>query len=93
VEWSQICGAKALIETGTDEYVIDPSHGTHFFQNMTALRVAYLNVRPGADPMDWAWLAGQQAVEELGYVRHVRTARPIRILIDGRRREGAVLKQ
>ncbi len=93
VKWSQICGAKALIETGTADYVIDPSHGTHFFQNMTAMRVAYMNVHPGSDPMDWAWLAAQQPVEELKFVRHVRLERPIRVLIDGRKREGAVLKR
>jgi CheY-like chemotaxis protein/glycosyltransferase involved in cell wall biosynthesis len=93
VQWSQICGAKALIETGTADYVVDPSHGTHFFQNMTAMRVAYLNVQPQSDPLDWAWLAAQETVEELKYVRHVRAERPLRILIDGRKRQGAVLKK
>jgi hypothetical protein len=92
VDWSQICGARALVETGRPGYVIDPSHGTHFFQNLASLRVAYLNVRPGRDPLDWAWLEGREVVEELGFVRHCRTQTPIRILVDGRSRRGVVLK-
>lgn len=92
VRWSDVCGARVLIETGKDGYDIDPSHGTHFFQNMVAQRVAYLNVRPNAHPVDWRWLSGQEVISDLRYVRHVRAARPIRILIDGRRREGVVEK-
>jgi hypothetical protein len=92
VEWPQICGARALVEAGRPGYVIDPSHGTHFFQNMTSLRVAYMNVHPERDHLDWEWLAAQELVEQLEYVRHVRTARPLRVLIDGRRREGVILR-
>ncbi|MHC4917311.1 MAG: PEP/pyruvate-binding domain-containing protein, partial [Planctomycetota bacterium] len=92
VQWPQICGARALVETGRPGYVIEPSHGTHFFQNMTSLRVAYLNVHPERDPVDWEWLNEQELVEDLKYVRHVRTSRPLRIMIDGRRREGVILK-
>jgi hypothetical protein len=92
VQWPQICGARALVETGRQGYVIEPSHGTHFFHNMTSLRVAYLNVHPERDPMDWEWLDSQRVVEDLKYVRHVRTERPLKILIDGRRREGVILK-
>ena len=64
-----------------------------FFQNMTSLRVAYLNVHPERDPLDWEWLARQEVVEDLGYVRHARLAEPLRVLIDGRRREGVILKK
>jgi len=92
VDWTQICGARALVETGRPGYVIEPSHGTHFFQNLASLRVAYLNVCAGRDPMDWAWLEGHEAVEELDFVRHVRTGQPLRILIDGRSRRGVILK-
>jgi CheY-like chemotaxis protein len=92
VNWSQICGAKALIETGRDDYVIDPSHGTHFFQNLTSLRVAFLSVQPRSDIMDWDWLAAQELVEELQFVRHVRTSSPIKVLVDGRKQVGVVLK-
>jgi CheY-like chemotaxis protein len=93
VEWTQICGARALVETGRPGYVIDPSHGTHFFQNLTSLRVAYLNVHPERDPMDWEWLEAQQIVEDLEYVRHVRTSDGLTVMVDGRLREGAILRE
>ncbi len=93
VQWPQICGARALVETGRPGYIIDPSHGTHFFQNLTSLRVAYLNVHPEHDVMDWDWLDAQEVVLDCEFVRHVRTSCALTVLVDGRRREGAILRE
>lgn len=93
VTWSQISGARVILERDLSDVVVEPSQGTHFFQNMTSYGVGYLHVheREGGF-LDDAWLESQPA-EETRWLRHVRLAEPLEVLIDGRRREGVVLKR
>ena len=44
VIWSDISEAKMIIESAIPGYRIEPSQGTHFFQNITSLGVGYLTV-------------------------------------------------
>jgi len=74
---------------------VEPSQGSHFFQNVTSFQVGYFTVSEqldGGGMVDWAWLAAQPAARELGYVCHVQLAAPLRVLMDGRRRTGVILK-
>lgn len=86
VQWSDISEAKALVECSLPDFRIDPSQGSHFFQNMTSFNVGYINVdsfsRP-EDTLDTAQLDALPAVEETDLVRHVRFAKPLQIYIDG----------
>jgi CheY-like chemotaxis protein len=94
VEWRQIAGTRAIVETDLDEVPVVPSEGTHFFQNLTSFGIGYFTVhrRSGGGWIDYAWLAGQPAEAETRHLRHVRLSRPLDLRIDGRARRGVVLK-
>ena len=94
VNWEQISTAQVIVETSLRDYVITPSQGTHFFQNLTSYRIGYLTINPtaGEGHVDWDWLARQTAVGETRYLRHVRLQQPLEVRLDGRTRKGAILK-
>ena len=73
---------------------IDPSQGSHFFQNMTSLGVVYFTVphnRSGS-MIDWEWLDSLETVSETEFTRHVSVEEPIKVMVDGRTGIGAMLK-
>ncbi len=94
VTWSQISSARLIIESGLENYRIDPSQGTHFFQNLTSFRVGYFTINPfindGYYNLDY--LDKQKAVFENEFVRHIRFDHHARILIDGKKNVGVVFK-
>ncbi len=94
VTWDQISSANVIVETTLDGFVVKPSQGTHFFQNLTSLRVGYLTVESTDDAgtIDWDWLAAQPAAEETRFLRHLVTAAPLDVRLDGRTRRGVILK-
>ena len=94
VTWEQISSAKVIVETTLGDFMITSSQGTHFFQNLTSLRVGYLAVNPAAGEghLDWDWLAAQPACEETQYLRHLRLAEPLVVRLDGRHRHGVIYK-
>ena len=93
VKWPHISAAKLIIETSLANYRIDPSQGTHFFQNLTSFGVGYFTIDENTKQgfVQQQILDEMPAVEETKYVRHVRFSHPLRILMDGKRQEGAVL--
>lgn len=94
VKWPHISNARVIVECGLENYRVDPSQGTHFFQNLTSFGVGYFTVNPfkGDGWFDEAFLNARPAVEETEYLRHVRFDAPITIKMDGRRSLGVVLK-
>ncbi len=94
VDWVQVSAARIIVETAMEGFDVDPSQGTHFFHNITSLRVGYLAVddRKEAEHIDWDWLHEQKLVTELKYVRHVRIKKTVRALVDGKTGRGAVLR-
>ena len=94
VKWSQISEARIIVESGLENFRIDPSQGTHFFQNLTSFRVGYMTINPfiGDGLYDTAFLDGLEAVYEDEYVRHVRFGSDLKILIDGKTYRGVVKK-
>ncbi len=92
VAWSQIAGARAIVESSLPEVSADPSQGSHFFHNITSFRRALLHraAHRAATPIDWAWLDRQPAVAETELVRHVRLASPLRVKVDGRTGRGVI---
>ena len=86
VQWSDISEAKAVVECGLENFRIEPSQGSHFFQNMTSFNVGYMNIDPWARPEDQydaSVLDALPAVEETDLVRHVRLDKPLEMYIDG----------
>jgi CheY-like chemotaxis protein len=94
VTWDQVSGARVIVEAGFRDFRVTPSQGSHFFQNLTAFRIAYFTINPdlGEGQVDWAWLAAQPAVEEFGSVRHIHLATPFTVVISGSRGVGVILK-
>ena len=86
VKWSDISEAKVIVECSLENFRVDPSQGTHFFQNLTSFNAGYINVdsfsRPG-DVLDYEALEALPAVAETAFMRHVRLPRDLEICIDG----------
>ncbi len=94
VKWPQISAARVIVESGLENYRIDPSQGTHFFQNLTSFRVGYFTINPYIKDgfYDLDFLSAQPASFEDEYIRHVHFDKPIRIEIDGKKNFGVVFK-
>ncbi len=94
VKWPNIAGAKVIVEAGQTSYHIDPSQGTHFFQNLTSCGSAYLNVDEFSEKevCDMAFLESLPVVRETKYIKHVRCDRPMVAKIDGKKGKGVVQK-
>ncbi|MCX6250029.1 MAG: phosphoenolpyruvate synthase [Bacteroidetes bacterium] len=94
VRWPQISGSRVIVESGLANYRIDPSQGTHFFQNLTSFRVGYFTMNPyikqGFYNVDY--LNNQPTFYEDEYIRHIRFDKPFRIEIDGKKNIGVVYK-
>lgn len=94
VKWPHISNAMLIVESGLSNYRIEPSQGTHFFQNLTSFGVSYFTVNPfnkdGSFDIDF--LNQQEAIYESEYVRQVRFIHPIIIKSDGRKNIGVVMK-
>ena len=84
VEWDQISGAKVIVEAGLEDFRIDPSHGSHFFHNITSLQVGYftLDLTRGEDTLDLDWLESMESTGDM--VRHLSLPTPLVLRIDGR---------
>ena len=93
VKWPHISAARVIVETGLKNYHVDPSQGTHFFQNLTSFGVGYFNINTytGDGIFQKELLDAMPAIEETQYVRHVRFERPLRIMMDGKKQQGVVL--
>ena len=93
VKWPHISAAKVIVELGLKNYRVDPSQGTHFFQNLTSFGVGYFTIntynQDGLFRQDI--LDSMPAVEETQYVRHVRFERPLKIMMDGKKQLGVAL--
>ena len=94
VKWSQISAARLIIESGLKDYRIEPSQGTHFFQNLTSFKVGYFTINPFKNDGFWDldYLEKFDAFYEDDYVRHIRFKEDIIIKIDGKNSKGIVLK-
>jgi len=94
VTWEQIDGARVIVESGFRDFKVQPSQGTHFFQNLVANNIGYFTANPdtGDGSVDWDWLAAQPAVSEKSYTRHIRLDEPPLVKMDGARNDGVILK-
>ena len=93
VKWPHISAARVIVEAGLKNYHVDPSQGTHFFQNLTSFGVGYftVNTYTGDGVLQKDILDQMPAVEETQFVRHVRFERPLKIMMDGKKQHGVVL--
>lgn len=86
VGWNDISGVGAIIEATHDKLRADPSHGTHFFHNITSLGISYITVTEnGEDFINWQWLKSLPPKTETAFLKHLRLDVPLTIKIDGRK--------
>ncbi len=95
VNWTQISNAKVIVETSLEGYPLDASSGSHFFHNLTTLNIAYFSVFLDKNPeaINYDLLNSAELIEETKYFKHVRFPKPVKVIIDGKKRRGAILKQ
>ena len=94
VKWPAISGAKVIVEAGLRDYRVDPSQGTHFFQNLTSFGVSYFTVRDfmGEGIYRQDRLLELPTVNETDHVRHVHFPHPLTIKVDGMKKEGIIME-
>lgn len=95
VKWTHISEAKVIVECNIESFDVEPSQGTHFFQNVTSLGVGYLTINPsrGEGIFREQLLDTRPAVWEGRYLRLVRFERPLWVAIDGRSNRGMVREE
>lgn len=94
VKWPHISNAKVIVENGLENYRVDPSQGTHFFQNLTSFGVGYFTINSFKQDglFDEEYVNTLPATTETEYIRHIRFTAPIVIKMDGKKSIGIVLK-
>ena len=95
VIWPQISAAKIIVESGLDNFRIDPSQGTHFFQNLTSFKVGYLTINPFINDgfFDVNYLNEQKAVYEDEFLRHICFKEALTVIIEGKNNKAAIFKE
>jgi hypothetical protein len=88
VDWTQISGARVLVETPFSDRTVEPSQGSHFFHNLVTQRIGYLSV----GDIDLEWLEQQPARFETSLLRHVHLAEPVRVVLDGKAGTATIFK-
>jgi hypothetical protein len=93
-KWDQISSARVIVEADYGDFVVEPSFGTHFFQNLITFSIAYLTINSSSSYcyFNWDWLNSIDPVSETEYLRHVRVDEPMEVLVDGRIGRAIVLR-
>lgn len=94
VTWEQIAGARAIVETSFKDMSVEPSQGSHFFQNITSFMIGYFTVNNFSDKgfIDWDWLLSQKPIITKEFTRLVRFEKPIIIKMNGHKNRGIIMK-
>jgi hypothetical protein len=94
VTWEQIAGARAIVETSFKDMAVEPSQGSHFFQNITSFMIGYFTVNSVQKNgfVDWDWLLTQDAIESKTYTKHIRFKKPTVIKMNGQENKGIIIK-
>lgn len=94
VNWDQISGAAAIVESSFKDFMVTPSQGSHFFQNLTSFMVGYFTVNDfkNSGKIDWEWLNKQQPVDSMQYTTHLQFDKPLVVKMNGQQNKGIILK-
>ena len=93
VKWPHISAARVIVEAGLTNYRVDPSQGTHFFQNLTSFGVGYFTINAYMNDgiYNQAYLNELKAVEETNFLRYIHFEKPIKVKMDGKKKIGVVM--
>ena len=94
VTWEQIAGAKAIVETNFKDMVVEPSQGSHFFQNLTSFMVAYFTVNSLYNKgfINWDWLLNIKPHSQKTYTKHLHFDNPLLLKMNGHKNQGIIMK-
>jgi CheY-like chemotaxis protein len=94
VGWSEISNVGVLVEVALKDFNIEPTQGTHFFQNMTSKGIGYIHTTLSREEsyIDWKWLDNQKTKKQTKYVKHIKLPAPLTIKLDGRSGRALILK-
>ncbi len=94
VEWDQISLARTIIEVALEDYRIDPSHGTHFFHNITSLGIMYFTVPFDEEGsfIDWDEFRATKPLITKKFTKLYRLPFSMVVKVDGRSGSGVVTK-
>ena len=94
VKWANISSARVLVEVALPGRHIEPSQGSHFFQNLTSFGAGYFTVDPEVEgeAFDDEFLKPFEAEYESDNLRIVRFEQPMKVAINGAKGRGIVLK-
>ena len=93
IQWGDVSGARAVVETTREDFNVVLSQGSHYFHNLTSLGVYYFSLPADSDHrIDWQWLEKQNLVNETDLLRHIRLSDPLKIKVDGRKGAGLIQK-
>ena len=92
VSWNFISNARSIVEVGLPELYVDPSFGSHFFQNITSLGISYFTIPPlGLEQeMNLKWFKSQSATAETHFLKHFHFDDPFIIRVNGTKGEGHI---
>lgn len=93
-KWNNLSGAKIIIEAELENFQVDFSQGSHFFQNIITSNIGYFHLKHTSQDhkIDWTWLGKQKIITETKYLKHVQVKYPLKIRIDAQKREGFIIK-
>lgn len=94
VTWEQIAGARTIVETSFKDMVVEPSQGSHFFQNITSFMIGYFTINSVQDNgfVDWDWLLKCKPFENKIYTKLIRFEKPVVVKMNGHENKGIILK-
>jgi len=94
VLWSDINGARVIMEVDLEDFQVDHSQGSHFFHNISSAGIPYLYIKYNSetDFLDWDWLNSLEPEAETTYFKHVRLEKQLKVIANGKERFGLVIK-
>ena len=93
VDWSNISGAKVIVESMLQNMNVELSQGSHFFHNLTSFNVSYFSIPfQSKSKINWEWLMSQTTIIETEFVRHIKLSSPLLIKVDGKKGKGIISK-
>ena len=94
VLWSDINGARVIMEVDLEDFQVDHSQGSHFFHNISSAGIPYMYIKFNSenDFIDWTWLESHEAAAETTYFKHIRLDKALKVIANGKERYGLVIK-
>ncbi len=92
VELSNVSAAKVIVEVNLMNLNVESSQGSHFFHNLLNLDVYYFTLNYDNDYIDWEWIEKQETIDELKFVRHIKTNSKLIVKVDGKKGKGLLLR-